>query len=264
MPQYSQSGSPENAQKIYQDDAFIDAIRQLDGAAATSEIASIVGCTRRMADNRLRELADSGRIEKHTVGNSLQWRERGSASSESSISSYFSDYMSHKSSNGTDAGKGMVITIRKPHSQAILSGEKDIEFRRTSIQLSSIPSVGFVYEPAPSKALVSVFEIASIEQHSVDYLCEIGPKRTPSTEEGLREYFSGKDVGTAIYIDDVQPIEPSIPLRQDDGGDYVFNPPQDFYYVDPVEFSHRIREFYRNPERPGGRSHDLGEFLNTS
>lgn len=264
MSQNIRSRSNENDRTKYSDKEFLDALQHLDGSAATSEIASIVGCTRRLADNRLRRLATVGQVEKEKVGSSLLWRYDAGTNSVNSVSGYFSNYMSSNQASRVNPRKGIVITIRKPHSQAILNEEKNIEFRRTRIESSDIPSLGFVYEPAPTKAIVSVFQVDSIEQHSVNYLCEIGPANTPSTEESLREYFSGKDTGTAIFIDNVHPIDPPIPLKKNQQGDWIFNPPQDFYYVDPVDFVQKIKNNYEKPDNPGGESHELGDFLNTS
>lgn len=57
----------------YPDSDFIDAIRQLDGLGGTSEIADTVGCTRRTAYTRLKNLEDQGQVSSRKVGNSLVW-----------------------------------------------------------------------------------------------------------------------------------------------------------------------------------------------
>ncbi|MHB9288109.1 hypothetical protein ACKVMT_13850 [Halobacteriales archaeon Cl-PHB] len=258
-PQSDPSG--EHSYK-YPDESFIQALEE-EGLAGTSKIASLVGCTRRMADIRLRELSESGEIKKSKVGNSLLWSFEEDTNEETEISEFFSNYMGENRSQGSNPKKGMVITIRKPHSRAILSGEKRIEFRRTQIDMDDIPSIGFVYEPKPTKAIVSAFTLSSIQRHPVDYLVNLGAEKTPSTEESLREYYSGKEVGTAIYIDDVHAIDPHIPLREDSNGEWIYNPPQDFYYIDPVEFACKINDHYMKSDNPPSESHELGEFLET-
>lgn len=264
MAQNIQSKSKPGKGMTYNDEEFLDAIQEWGGSAATSDIASSIGCTRRLAYNRLSELATSGRIKKETVGNSLLWHQRETSRSVDGISGFFANYLNNCTISRTNPRKGMVITIRRPHSQAILDGKKDIEFRRTRIEADNIPCVGFVYEPDPTKAIVSIFDIESIEQHPVEYLYRIGAANTPSTEESLKEYFSGKDIGTAIFIGDVHPLDSPIPLKKNEQGEWIFNPPQDFYYIDPVEFTQKVNKHYENSDKPGGRSHELGEFLNTS
>jgi DNA-binding MarR family transcriptional regulator len=57
----------------YPDSEFLDAIRQCNGMAGTSEIAEEVGCTRRTAYTRLKSLEEDGRVNSRKVGNSLIW-----------------------------------------------------------------------------------------------------------------------------------------------------------------------------------------------
>lgn len=57
----------------YQPREFLDALRELDNAAGTTEIAEVVECPRRTAHHRLRALEDEGRVTSRQVGNSLLW-----------------------------------------------------------------------------------------------------------------------------------------------------------------------------------------------
>jgi len=57
----------------YPDDKFLNAIRRLEGMAATSEVAEEVGCTRRTAYTRLKSIEDKGDVRSRKVGNSLVW-----------------------------------------------------------------------------------------------------------------------------------------------------------------------------------------------
>ncbi|MDY6819122.1 MAG: helix-turn-helix domain-containing protein [Halobacteriales archaeon] len=61
----------EDGRREFTDEQFINAIRS--GAETTREIADEVGCTRRAADYRLRELRQDGRIEARKFGGSLLW-----------------------------------------------------------------------------------------------------------------------------------------------------------------------------------------------
>lgn len=54
------------------DEEFLQAVRDHQ-PASTSEVADAVGCTRRNADYRLRQLRDEGLVSSKTVGNSLVW-----------------------------------------------------------------------------------------------------------------------------------------------------------------------------------------------
>lgn len=57
----------------YSDDEFLVALRELGGAAGTSDIADAVGCPRRTAYNRLNNLRDEGELNTQEVGSSLLW-----------------------------------------------------------------------------------------------------------------------------------------------------------------------------------------------
>jgi len=58
----------------YSDEDFIDAIHAEGGLAGTTAIAEIVGCTRRQALNRLKELREQDRVKSKDVGRSLVWQ----------------------------------------------------------------------------------------------------------------------------------------------------------------------------------------------
>ena len=59
--------------KSYSLDVFVDALDSTDGMASTGEVADVVGCSDRLALNRLHELVDEGRVRRRTVGNSTLW-----------------------------------------------------------------------------------------------------------------------------------------------------------------------------------------------
>lgn len=136
----------------------------------------------------------------------------------------------------SDASRAMVIAIQRPHSRAILSGEKEIEFRRTNLRESNLPEVGLIYEPSPEQSIIGVFEIEKVERHPVDNLWELAKERTPSTKESFFNYFEGKREGTAIFIEDSHSIDERVPLKSEPDGEWAFSPPQNFYYVDPEDF----------------------------
>jgi GTP-sensing pleiotropic transcriptional regulator CodY len=58
----------------YGDEEFIAAIEQIEGIAGTREIADSVGCSKRQALNRLRELENEGILVSKDVGRSLVWQ----------------------------------------------------------------------------------------------------------------------------------------------------------------------------------------------
>ena len=66
----------------YSEDDFVEAIQGAEGLVGTGEIAETVGCTRRHALNRLRELEDAEVVRSEKVGRSLVWQLVGEAADE--------------------------------------------------------------------------------------------------------------------------------------------------------------------------------------
>ena len=54
-------------------DEFVDALRELGGAAGTQEVADEVGCAYRTAHAKLSELEADGAITSRKVGNAKLW-----------------------------------------------------------------------------------------------------------------------------------------------------------------------------------------------
>jgi DNA-binding IclR family transcriptional regulator len=58
----------------YPREAFLDAIENLDGMAATGEIAAEVGCVRETAYKKLKQMEEDGEVTSRDAGGSLLWR----------------------------------------------------------------------------------------------------------------------------------------------------------------------------------------------
>lgn len=147
----------------------------------------------------------------------------------------YKSFLDHqKIGDVTEVSNGVVMAIQKPHSQAILTGEKQVEFRRTRIQAE--PDIGIIYEPSPTQAIVGMFEIEAIEYLPIASLWNLARNLTPSTEKSFYSYFEGQEYGTAIKIRTAKEMEPGIPLKKEGQDEWAFSPPQSFYYVNPIDF----------------------------
>lgn len=58
--------------KQYADEDFLEAVVEYE-PASTSEVADAVGCSRRNADTRLRQLKEAGQVRSKMAGNSRIW-----------------------------------------------------------------------------------------------------------------------------------------------------------------------------------------------
>ena len=63
--------------QTYTVEQAIGAIEDLGGSASTAEVTDALGCSRRLALMRLRELEDDGRVSAREVGNTYLWTYTG-------------------------------------------------------------------------------------------------------------------------------------------------------------------------------------------
>ena len=66
----------------YSGEETIAAIEDRGGSASTSEVADVIGCSRRLALMRLRELESGGRVSAREVGNTYLWTHLGDESAD--------------------------------------------------------------------------------------------------------------------------------------------------------------------------------------
>jgi len=250
-------------QAQYSDQDFLEVISQSPYDVDTSTVAEEIGASRRHTYDRLKQLEDQSKVVSQKVGNSLEWRLVDDRQDKiSDAVDFISTNLSQEPPLGLDSSEGMVIAIRDPHSQAILDGEKNVEFRRSRIRQSDFPDIGFIYEPSPTQAIVGVFSIEGVESCSIDKLKDLAEDQATSTRDSIDEYFGEKEEGTAIFIDKAEPIEPAIPLHAGEDDDWAFTPPQNYYYVDPGEFMISLQN--QNRESPSGESQQVGFPSSTS
>lgn len=261
MPEENQRQDGGEFQAKYSDQDFLRAIAQSPRDVDTPTVAEEIGASRRQAYDRLKGLEAQSKVISQKVGNSLEWKLVDDEQDKlADAVDFISTKLSQSPPLGLDSSKGMVIAIRNPHSQAILDGEKNVEFRRSRIRQSDFPDIGFIYEPSPTQAIVGVFSIAGIESRSIDELKDLAEEQATSTRGSIDEYFGEKEEGTAIFIDRAEPIEPAISLHAGEGDDWAFTPPQNYYYVDPGEFMISLQ----NRESPSGESQQVGLPSSTS
>ena len=72
MPR-ERDGASGRFRTTYADRDFIEAIRSVDGAATTTKIIDHLGCSQRLALDRLHGLADDGTVSVEKIGNTYVW-----------------------------------------------------------------------------------------------------------------------------------------------------------------------------------------------
>ena len=76
MP-YDEHDESGRFKRRYTGEQVIGVLEDSGGAASTSEVADTLGCSRRLALLRLRELEDDGRVSAREVGNTYLWTYTG-------------------------------------------------------------------------------------------------------------------------------------------------------------------------------------------
>ncbi|WP_372961532.1 hypothetical protein [Methanoregula sp.] len=109
----------------------------------------------------------------------------------------------------------------------ILSGVKQYEFRKQIFKNESVKTV-YIYSTSPQKRIVARFRLGKIVKEHPDYLWEQYCDVSGISEREFFEYFSDRDTGYAIRIEELErfeePIDPHTVIDQ-------FVAPQSFRYV---------------------------------
>ena len=123
---------------------------------------------------------------------------------------------------------GVLLSIKPKYVKDILSGAKQYEFRKQIFKNESAKMV-FIYSSSPQKKIVACFRVGKIVEGHPDYLWEQFWDVSGLSDQEFFEYFSDRDKGYAIRIDDLEPFtEPVDPHTVFER----FVAPQSFCYVD--------------------------------
>jgi predicted transcriptional regulator len=122
---------------------------------------------------------------------------------------------------------GVLLSIKPKYVKEILSGAKQYEFRKQIFKNESAKTV-FIYSSSPQKKIVACFHVGKIVEGHPDYLWEQYCDVSGLSEREFFEYFSDRDTGYAIRIEDLETFtEPVDPHEVFDR----FVAPQSFCYV---------------------------------
>lgn len=126
---------------------------------------------------------------------------------------------------------GVLLSIKPKYVRAILDGTKLYEFRKQIFRDRTRETI-FIYSSSPEKKIVARFRVNEIIEGNPDYLWEEFWNVSGLEENEFFEYFSGKENGYAIRIEDLEPFpEPVDPYAVFER----FVPPQSFCYVNGNE-----------------------------
>lgn len=119
-----------------------------------------------------------------------------------------------------------LLSIHPKFAEAIMRGEKRVEFRRRGPSADTAYVV--VYATAPVRRIVGWFRVASVEaRHPKALWRQFGGVGGIGQQE-FAAYYHGARSGTAIAVAQVRRLEEPVALESLDG---YATPPQSFRYV---------------------------------
>lgn len=136
-------------------------------------------------------------------------------------------------------GRVALFSIHPHYAEAILSGTKTVEFRRTPIADDVTHVV--VYATAPMKMVVGIFEVDEVEALTPASAWRKYSAVGAIDPGAFDAYYSGAAKAHVIKVRRVQRLVSPVPLAQIDPS---LRPPQSFQYLD-ADVIEKIA-----PERP--------------
>ncbi|PUA17323.1 ASCH domain-containing protein [Glaciimonas sp. PCH181] len=128
-------------------------------------------------------------------------------------------------------GRAIVLSIKPKYAELILAGTKTVELRR----MWAAEQVGMIviYASSPVCRLVGRVNVQDVVRAAPSTLWKHSVQRGGGlTRRELFDYFSGKDAGYAVLLDDVvkfeKMIEPQAVIEN-------FSAPQSFRYLSAAE-----------------------------
>lgn len=121
----------------------------------------------------------------------------------------------------------VLLSIRPKYVEAILSGTKKYEFRRTIFKRKDMKKI-YLYCNSDIKKIVGFFELEKVLEGSPKEIWKNCQKYAGISKDDFFKYFQGVQKAFAIKIRNVhkfnEPIDPYLSFEN-------FTPPQSFYYI---------------------------------
>ncbi len=122
----------------------------------------------------------------------------------------------------------VLLSVKPKYVERIAEGEKKLEFRKVIFKNENRPDRIYVYCTSPVKKIVGYFSTGEIFEDDPDELWDRFHDCAGISEEEFFEYFSGKEKGYAIGIEEFSEFDEAIDPHKEIPG---FTPPQSFCYL---------------------------------
>lgn len=128
----------------------------------------------------------------------------------------------------------VLMSVRSPHLERILSGTKTVEFRRRPWNVPAGSTV-LLYGSRDRRAIVGSFVVKATKSGSVEYLWRTHGGRSGLTKREYLSYFDGAAAATAISVSQVRTLPDPLTLEELRRRRPGFHVPQSYRFVDEAE-----------------------------
>ena len=126
--------------------------------------------------------------------------------------------------------KALIISVKPVYADLIISGAKTFELRRTRPNISEGHPI-LLYESSPKKKLSAILISGKVYARKLTGLWALVKNKCGITKCEFDKYFSGKEAGYAIAINDVFLVPEPISLIELKECSDKFHPPQCYRYA---------------------------------
>ena len=130
-----------------------------------------------------------------------------------------------------DPNRMIILSLKPRFADAILSGLKTVELRRTEPKIR-VPTRALIYAITPVRALLGTCIVDSVASDGLAGLWSAYGSRTGLNYEEFRDYFAGVEAGSALTLSNARQFSHQISLADLRSHPRTFRPPQSFSYVD--------------------------------
>lgn len=125
--------------------------------------------------------------------------------------------------------KYLFIAVKPEYANKLISGQKDIELRKTKPHVQQGDYV-IIYASAPVKAVIGFGKVKGIIDCNPNNLWERFANRLGINKQSYFSYYDGYQKAVGIEFDMIKPVSP-IGLEELRRVDPKFQPPQIYRYV---------------------------------
>ena len=130
-----------------------------------------------------------------------------------------------------DRDRMVVLSLKPRFAEAILTGVKTVELRRTVPKIV-VPTRALLYATTPVRALLGACVITRVASAELAVLWREYGSRSDLRYREFLQYFDGVDAGTALELIQPRAFHRQVSLQDLRAGPRGFRPPQSFAYVD--------------------------------